>query len=211
MPAGYNWDGVRLVRNKKGSKRPPDVPSEFWHMYSAQQRKEEIERWEKKVARAEAAKKEELENEAPAMPVLLGYKEPHRPKYESNMERMHDLYLDKLEQTADELYALVAKVINQNDVAKIPEAQEAMDKEWQKLLYKVCWVESQVREFEDVQKEVRQKGQKAHFGRIFEDMQPQARVPSFQRVIPSASTRGALCFRETRFETRMRIMRSSPN
>ena len=168
VPAGYNWDGVRLVRNKKGSKRPPDVPSECWHMYSAQQRKEEIERWEKKVARAEAAKREELEKEAPAMPVLLGHKEPHRPKYESNMERMHNLYLDKLEQTADELYALVAKVINQNDVAKIPEAQEAMDKEWQKLLYKVCWVESQVREFEDVQKEVRQKGQKAHFGRIFE-------------------------------------------
>ena len=168
VPAGYNWDGVRLVRNKKGSKRPPDVPSEFWHMYSAQQRKEEIERWEKKVARAEAARREELEKEAPAMPVLLGYKEPHRPKYESNMERMHGLYLDKLEQTAEELYALVAKVINQNDVAKIPEAQEAMDKEWQKLLYKVCWVESQVREFEDVQKEVRQKGQKAHFGRIFE-------------------------------------------
>ena len=165
VPAGYNWDGVRLVRNKKGSKRPPDVPSEFWHMYSAQQRKEEIERWEKKVARAEAAKREELEKEAPAMPVLLGHKEPHRPKYESNMERMHNLYLDKLEQTADELYALVAKVINQNDVAKIPEAQEAMDKEWQKLLYKVCWVESPVREFEDVQKEVRQK---AHFGRIFE-------------------------------------------
>ena len=93
------------------------------------------------------AKREELEKEAPAMPVLLGHKEPHRPKYESNMERMHNLYLDKLEQTADELYALVAKVINQNDVAKIPEAQEAMDKEWQKLLYKVCWVESQVREF----------------------------------------------------------------
>ena len=99
--------------------------------------KKEIERWEKKVARAEAAKREELEKEAPAMPVFLGHKVPHRPKYESNMERMHNLYLDKLEQTADELYALVAKVINQNDVAKIPEAQEAMDKEWQKLLYKV--------------------------------------------------------------------------
>ena len=49
-----------------------------------------------------------------------------------------------------------------------------MDKEWQKLLYKVCWVESQVREFEDVHKEVKQKGQKAHFGRIFElILQPQ--------------------------------------
>ena len=57
VPAGYNWDGVRLVRNKKGSKRPPDVPSEFWHMYSAQQRKEEIERWERKVAREEAKRK----------------------------------------------------------------------------------------------------------------------------------------------------------
>ena len=91
VPAGYNWDGIRLVRNKKGSKRPLDVPSEFWHMYSAQQPKEEIERWEKKVARAEAARKEELEKEAPAIPVRLGYKEPHCPKYESNMERMHEL------------------------------------------------------------------------------------------------------------------------
>ena len=60
-------------------------------MYSAQERKEEIERWEKKVARAEATRKEELEKEAPAIPVRLGYKEPHCPKYESNMERMHEL------------------------------------------------------------------------------------------------------------------------
>ncbi|OLP83032.1 hypothetical protein AK812_SmicGene36258 [Symbiodinium microadriaticum] len=86
--------------------------------------------------------------------------------YESNMEHMHELYLDELEQTAEELFALVAKVMNQNDVAKVPEAQELMGKEWQELLYKGCWVENQVKEFVDVQKEVKQSGQKAHFGSL---------------------------------------------
>ena len=80
--------------------------------------KKKLKEWEKKVAKAEAAKREELEKEAPAMPVLLNHKEPHRPKYESNMERMHNLYLDKLEQTADELYALVAKVIKSERCCK---------------------------------------------------------------------------------------------
>ena len=94
MPGGYNWDGVTLVRNKKGSKRPPDVPSEFWHTYSAKPLREEIERWENKVAREEARHKEESEKEAPAMPVLLGQEEPHRPKYESDKDRMYNLYLD---------------------------------------------------------------------------------------------------------------------
>ena len=82
------------MRNKKGSKRPPDVPSEFWHMYSAKPLREEIERWENKVAREEARHKEESEKEAPAMPVLLGQEEPHRPKYESDKDRMYNLYLD---------------------------------------------------------------------------------------------------------------------
>ena len=82
------------------------------------------------------------------------------------MEHMHELYLDELEQTAEELFALVAKVMNQNDVAKVPEAQELMGKEWQELLYKGCWVENQVKEFVDVQKEVKQSGQKAHFGSL---------------------------------------------
>ena len=44
VPRGYNWDGVRLVRNKKGSLRPPDTPSEFWYHYSQQQRDADIAR-----------------------------------------------------------------------------------------------------------------------------------------------------------------------
>ena len=33
-PEGYNWDGTRVVRNKKGSKRPPDTSSEEWRNMS---------------------------------------------------------------------------------------------------------------------------------------------------------------------------------
>ena len=109
------------------------------------------------------------------------------------MERLHELYLDKLESTAEKLYALVAKVINQNDVVKIPEAQESMDKEWQKLLYKVCWVESQVREFEDAQKEVKKKKDKRP---ISEGSSKSAasRVPSYLNVHPRRMYKGRSVF-----------------
>ena len=38
-----------------------------------------------------------------------------------------------------------------------------------------------------------------------------SKVPSFRKVTPSASTRGALCFRGTKFVMKTWIMRSSPN
>ena len=72
VPPGYNWDGVRLVRNKKGSKRLPDTPSEFWHMYSAKQREEDIARYQRKVELEEERLRKEREAEAPAMPVVHG-------------------------------------------------------------------------------------------------------------------------------------------
>ena len=71
-PPGFNWDGVRLVRNKKGSKRPPDTPSEFWHMYSAEQREEDIARYKRKVELEEERIRKESEEAAPAMPVMHG-------------------------------------------------------------------------------------------------------------------------------------------
>eukprot|EP00439_Symbiodinium_sp_Y106_P027980 s7047_g3.t1 len=46
--------------------------------------------------------------------------------------------------------------------------EEAMDKEWQKLVDKSCWLHSKVREFRDVSAEAIRKGVKTHFGRIFE-------------------------------------------
>ena len=34
IPDGYHWDGTRLVKTYKGSKRPEAIPSDFWKMLS---------------------------------------------------------------------------------------------------------------------------------------------------------------------------------
>ena len=162
VPKGYNWDGVRLVRNKKGSKRPPDTPSEFWHMYSPKQREEDIARYQRKLELEEERKRKEAEAESPAMPVILNPpKEPHR-------ERMFTLYWDKLGEVADQQLALVARLVSQAEVDRTPDAKAAMDKEWKKLADKACWLEKKVKEYRDVAKQHQEDGTKAHFGRIFE-------------------------------------------
>ena len=51
VPEGCNWDGIRLVRNKKGSKRPPDTSSEEWHNMSRGQREADIERYQARLKR----------------------------------------------------------------------------------------------------------------------------------------------------------------
>ena len=161
-PPGFNWDGVRLVRNKKGSKRPPDTPSEFWHMYSAKQREEDIARYKRKVELEEERIRKEREEAAPAMPVMHGNApEPHR-------EKMFRLYWEKLGEVTDLQLALVARVVSQAEVERTPAAKAAMDKEWQKLVGKSCWLERKVREFQDVTAEAKRSNKKAHFGRIFE-------------------------------------------
>ena len=161
-PPGFNWDGVRLVRNKKGSKRPPDTPSEFWHMYSAKQREEDIARYKRKVELEEERIRKEREEAAPAMPVMHGnVPEPHR-------EKMFRLYWEKLGEVTDLQLALVARVVSQAEVERTPAAKAAMDKEWQKLVDKSCWLEKKVREFQDVTAEAKRSNKKAHFGRIFE-------------------------------------------
>ena len=162
VPKGYNWDGVRLVRNKKGSKRPPDTPSEFWHMYSPKQREEDIARYQRKLELEEERKRREAEAESPAMPVIRNSpKEPHR-------EKMFHLYWDKLGEIADQQLALVARLVSQAEVDRTPDAKAAMDKEWKKLADKACWLEKKVREYRDVVKQHQEDGTKAHFGRIFE-------------------------------------------
>ena len=161
-PPSFNWDGVRLVRNKKGSKRPPDTPSEFWHMYSAKQREEDIARYKRKVELEEERIRKEREEAAPAMPVMHdNIPEPHR-------EKMFRLYWEKLGEVTDLQLALVARVVSQAEVERTPAAKAAMDKEWQKLVDKSCWLEKKVREFQDVTAEAKRSNKKAHFGCIFE-------------------------------------------
>ena len=81
---------------------------------------------------------------------------------------MATLYWEKLGELSELQYALVARVVNQAEIDRTPEAEEAMDKEWQKFADKSCWLHSKVREFRDVSAEAIRQGLKTHFGRIFE-------------------------------------------
>ena len=158
VPEGY---GIRLVRNKKGSKRPPDTSSEEWHNMSRGQREADIERYQARLKRESAARAEEERDAAPAMPTKQCVDEPHRVKTAT-------LYWEKLGEISELQYALVARVVNQAEIDRTPAAKQAMGKEWQKLVDKSCWLHSKVREFRDVSAEAIRKGIQTHFGRIFE-------------------------------------------
>ena len=103
----------------------------------------------------------ERRDAAPAMPVV------HEETNEQRA-RLTTLYWDKLDEVAHDQFALVARVFSQAEIDRTPEAKAAMDKEWQKLVDKSCWLEKKVREYRDVAREAKAKEAKAHFGRIFE-------------------------------------------
>ena len=161
VPKGYNYHGTRLVRNKRGSARPLDTPSSAWVMMSQKDRAADIERYRKKLEAQKEAEYQELKKATPAMPVTHGRVECHR-------ERFAHLCVDKLDDIADSMYALVAKILQQPEIQRTPAAKAALDKEWQKLVDKGCWIEKQVREYDQVASEAQKKKLKVHFGRVFE-------------------------------------------
>ena len=124
VPKGYNYDGTVLVRNKRGSARPLDTPSSAWVMMSQKDRAADVERYRKKLEAQKEAEYQELKKTTPAMRV-----ECHR-------ERFAHLCVDKLGDIADSMYALVAKILQQPEIQRMPAAKAALDKEWQKLVDK---------------------------------------------------------------------------
>ena len=134
VPAGYNFDGIRLVRNKRGSQRPPDTSSEDWHMMSVGQREADRERYQAKLAREAKAREAEARAAAPAMPVA------ENPQPESHRLKVASLFWNKWGEVTADQFALVARVVNQAEIDRTPEAKAAMNKEWQKLVDKGCWL-----------------------------------------------------------------------
>ena len=161
VPAGFTYDGSRLVRMKSTSRRPPDVTSSAWVDMSKKQKEAEIVRYERLVADVKEAEAARLKAEAPAMPVYSKYTEPHR-------QRMMNALDKAKEDIIDGFFALVARPVSAKEVEQNPKAKEAMDREWKKLVEKTCWVESKVKEFEDVARQANASEEQAHFGRIFE-------------------------------------------
>ena len=181
VPPGYNWDGVR----------PPDTPSEFWHMYSAKQREEDIARYRRKVELEEERLRKEREAEAPAMPVV------HGELSQEPRERIALLFWDKLADVAEQQLALIARLVPQSEVERTPDAKAAMDKEWKKLVDKACWLTKKAREYKDVIREHQAKGTKARFGRIFEICsQKETKLPDGD---PNKKWKGRSVFQGNRF------------
>ena len=50
IPDSYHWDGTRLVKTYKGSKRPDSIPSDLWRMLSPKDREKLIAEEAEKVA-----------------------------------------------------------------------------------------------------------------------------------------------------------------
>ena len=170
VPKGYVYDGSRLVRHRKNSRRVPGYPSDLWGRLS---QKERNMRWEyqKRLKDKEESKgtcAQELNHErfaVPSMPVEYGVYEPHR-------SNMRSLVEDKLKEVQDkldfDLFATVARVLTKTEIAKSPGASKALDIEWNKLLNKKTWDQNKVKECRSIVEEARRKGEKVHIGRIFE-------------------------------------------
>ena len=62
---------------------------------------------------------------------------------------------------------MVARPVGKKEIEAQPKAQEAVQKEWQRLRDKRVWDESSVREWGDVAKEARDKGKEVHIGYLF--------------------------------------------
>ena len=172
VPKGYTHDGWRLVRKRKGSRRPPDTPLDMWNMYTPKEKEDDIKRYADLVKRVEEAKRRRAAAEAPAMPVVAasaaGNRQPEgQAGSVAERVRMKELLEDKLEQAVFDVFGMVARVVSQSEIDRTPEAQKAMDAEWEKLRKKTCWLEEKVREY-DVANEARKNNAKVHFGRIFE-------------------------------------------
>ena len=173
VPKGYTHDGWRLVRKRQGSRRPPDTPLDMWNMYTPKEKEDDIKRYADLVRRVEEAKRRRAAAEAPAMPVVAASAAGNRQPEEqagSVAERVcvRELLEDKLEQAVFDVFGMVARVVSQSEIDRTPDAQKAMDAEWEKLRKKTCWLEEKVREYDDVANEARKNNAKVHFGRIFE-------------------------------------------
>ena len=113
-------------------------------------READVERYHRKV------EIEKRKSAAPAMPVGPRVQEPHR-------EKLGRMYFDKLCEVAELQCALVARVVSQKEINSNVDAQRALDKEWQKLVDKQCWLSDRVREYSDVASKAQKKGVKALF------------------------------------------------
>ena len=144
----------------------------------------------------------ERRDAAPAMPVV-------HEETEEQRARLTTLYWDKLDEVTHDQFAFVARVVSQADIDRTPEAKAAMDKEWQKLVDKSCWLEKKVREYRDVAREQKTRNQRHTLVGFLRSAR--RRVRSTPKDTLNRSGKAAVSSKVVRCRTKMTIMRSLRN
>ena len=160
IPDGYHWDGTRLVKTYKGSKRPESIPSDLWKMLSPKDGQklidEEAEKMavgsggaasssapkgpKKKKSAVATARKIRLSPSPSGEPEVAQWEvmpkaapakaELHRPELREMIKRK----IQELEfKVALELFSAVARLVPKDEIRKNPKAKAALDKEWENL------------------------------------------------------------------------------
>jgi hypothetical protein len=170
VKGGFMYHDV-MIRDRANSLRPPWILPQNWGSLSRKSREQLEAEWESikapittidpgywtSVPSALVCQNERETScsnpwtDVPAMPTVPCSHE-HRPHVVE-----HELPFS----------ALVARPVSKAEVKTNPKAQEALQKEWDRLRMAGCWDESKVVEWGSVSKAARESGTKLHVGRIF--------------------------------------------
>ena len=142
VPDGYHYDGVRLVKTYKGSKRPRSIPSELWKMMGPRQREKAIREEEQKKSEGVTsssskaastlqspgsqwevlpARKKLLINESFAVPCMPRTRGAVNESHRQPIRQMVEQHIKRLELKQDiEMWAAVARLVSKEEVPEPP-------------------------------------------------------------------------------------------
>ena len=160
IPEGYHWDGLRVVKTYKGSKRPKDIPSDYWKTLGPKDRAKLL----KEMDEAKSSSSKGSKTTSPATSSQLGscrspcvtdtsasweavptpqmrFGAPAMPRKVLDQPEPHRLPIRELIaqrikqiefQVAFELFCAVARLVPRDEVSRTPKAKAALDAEWER-------------------------------------------------------------------------------
>ena len=223
-PDGYHYDGVRLVKTYKGSKRPRSIPSQLWKMMGPRQREKAIREEEQKKSEGVTsssskaastlqssgsqwevlpARKKLLIDESFAVPCVPRTRGAVNESHRQPIRQMVEQHIKRLEFKQDiEMWAAVARLVSKEEVARTPKAREALDLEWNNLTLngksserKVCGTKSLSVNFTRSSRKPEERGKRFIWAGYSRPATRKAQ--NYQRTIPEESLKVEQYFRAT--------------
>lgn len=171
-PAGYSIAYGEITRNKANSERPPDIPGVIWRTLRRKEKDENIRLYKE---RGWAWKNPDEQGTIVPIPsgttdddislTAIIHSVPSMPTVTACRKTLQ--HREKISSVDFPLNLCVARTVTKKEAAVTPEAQAAMNKEWDKLEKQKAWVVEDVREWVQVSAEAKAKGQVVHVGRVF--------------------------------------------